>query len=309
MNPHSSSAPVTEVLRQFTQSTKDCGCVIAKLAEGTHANVYGIRSGSNRPIWQTHHALVVKLYKLTGTPNFQFMREQYDSLSGLYAAVDGSVINGWKVFAPEPLYLCKSPPALVMSMVPGQKLSLYLDSGDDASFAKLDSLPRVIIAAMESYWSVGQTHGDLNFDNILCDIAERSVSFVDVGVPTTSFLSEEVTWHLASHDLGYMLFETGVRVKSTFRDLASRARHERFAESVLRAFIETIAPFEDKRRLLDEIQGCARGHLKTLELSWSPHGLWHAVVRSVASRRIDRLLAKLRTDARVSSTRHAPAAC
>jgi hypothetical protein len=166
----------------------------------------------------------------------------------------------------------------------------------------------VIIAAMEKCWLVGQTHGDLNFDNILCDLADRALSFVDMGVPTTSLLGEDSTGccHPASQDLGYMLYETGAKVRSTFGKPSSRLRKERFAECVLRAFIETIAPREDKQRLLDEIHACARVHLKSLDLSLSPHGLWHAFVRSAASRCIDRLLAGLRTDARAASSEHAP---
>jgi hypothetical protein len=308
MSPQSSSASVTEVLQQFMQGSKDCGWFIEDLAEGVHANIYSVRSQNNKPIWQTHHALAVKLYKPAASPDARFVREQFEALSRFYSAVDGCIIDGWKVFAPAPLYLCRSPPAVVMSMVPGRRLCHYFDAGDDASSAIMDSVPSAIIAAMERCWSVGQTHGDLNFDNILCDLADRALSFVDMGVPTNSLLGGDSTGccHPAAQDLGYMLYETGAKVRSTFGKPSSRLRKERFAECVLRAFMETIAPREDKQRLLDEIHACARVHLKSLDLSLSPHGLWHALVRSAASRCIDRLLAGLRTDARVVSGGHAP---
>ena len=149
---------------------------------------------------------------------------------------------------------------------------------------------------MERCWSVGQFHGDLNFDNTLCDIANRGLSFVDLGLPTNSFpFGDDVPrrWYPASHDLAYMLYDTGMRVKSTIGNPKARLRQQLFAESTLRAFIETIGPFEEKQRLLDEIEACARVHLKGLFPS-SPRELWRMIVKKIAARRIDAILLRLK---------------
>jgi O-antigen/teichoic acid export membrane protein len=300
MGSHSSSAAVTRVLQQFTQSSKDRGWVIEQLDEGVQAKVYAVRSQNRQPIWQTYGDLVIKLYKPEAAPNVELVRAQFDSLSRLHAALNGRTINGWKTYTPAPLYVCESPLALVMTVIPGAMLGLCLETGDNVTPEILESVPRAVVAAMETCWSMGQLHGDLHFDNILCDIVNRELSFVDLGVPANSFfLCDDVTkrWYPASHDLAFMLFNTVVRVKSTVGKPGARLRQQMFAESVLRVFIETIGPFEEKQWLLDEIHAGARAHLKSLDLSLSPRGLWHLLLRPVVSRRIDRLLARLRADA------------
>jgi hypothetical protein len=151
---------------------------------------------------------------------------------------------------------------------------------------------------MERCWSVGQLHGDFNFDNILCDIANRGLSFIDLGLPTNSFfLGDDVPrrWYPASQDLAYMLYDTGVRVKSTIGNPKARLRQQLFAESTLRAFIETISPLEEKQRLLDEIEACARVFLESLRPS-SPRELWRMIVKKIAARRIDKILLRLKAE-------------
>jgi O-antigen/teichoic acid export membrane protein len=309
MGPHSSSAAVTRVLQQFTQSSKDRGWIIEQLDEGMQAKVYAVRSQNRQPIWQTYRDLVIKLYKPEAAPNVELVRAQFDSLSRLHATLNGRTINGWKTYSPAPLYVCQSPLALVMTGVPGEMLSLCLETGDNLTPEVLESMPRAVVAAMETCWSLGQLHGDLHIDNILCDIVNRDLSFIDLGVPANSYFPcNDVTkrGYPASHDLAFMLFNTGVRVTSTIGKPGACLRQQMFAESVLRVFIETIGPFEEKQWLLDEIEACARAHLKSLDLSLSPRGLWHVLLRRVASRRTDRLLARLRTDLGVPSDGHDP---
>jgi hypothetical protein len=48
--------------------------------------------------------------------------------------------------------------------------------------------------------------------------------------------------------------------------------------------------------MLDEIQACAREHLKTLDLSWSPRGLWCVLLKQIASRRIDAMFGRLKAE-------------
>jgi hypothetical protein len=309
MGPDSNSVPAIQVFRQFTKSSNERRWAIEQLGEGEQAHVLVIRSLDQQPVWHTHGSLAIKLYKPAATQNSEMVREQFDQLCRLHAALDGRFIDGWKMFVPKPLYICASPLALVMTVVPGRALSLCLKDGDHATSEMLESAPRAIGSAMERCWSAGQLHGDLNLDNILCDIANRGLSFVDLDLPTNpSLLGDNVPrrWYPASYDLAYMLYDTGMRVKSTFRNPKARLRQQLFFRNVLRTFIETIGPFEEKQRLLDEIHACARAHLKSVDLSLSPRGLWNVLLRRVASRRIDRLLAGLRTDSGIPSDGHDP---
>ena len=81
------------------------------------------RGTSNRS-GKHYRSLVIKLYKPAAAPNVELVRRQFEALSRLHAAVDGRIINGWKISSPAPLYVCASPLALVMTMVPGRTLSL-----------------------------------------------------------------------------------------------------------------------------------------------------------------------------------------
>jgi len=300
MGSDSRSAPLTRVLQQITQSSEHPGWLIEQVDEGVQAKVYAVRSQNRQPIWQTYNNFLIKLYKPDAAPNVELVRAQFDSLSRLHAVLNGRTISGWKTFTPAALFVCESPLALVMTEIPGTMLSLCLETGDNVTPEVLESVSRAVVTAMETCWSMGQLHGDLHLDNILCDIVNRDLSFIDLGAPP-NFLSlcDNITkcWYPASRDLGFLLFNTAVRVRSTIGKPRARLRQHMFVENVLRVFIETIGPFEDKQALLDEIHACARAHLRSLDLSLSPRGLWHLVLRPVTSHRIDRLIARLRTDA------------
>ena len=90
-----------------------------------------------------------------------------------------------------------------------------------------------------------------------------------------------------------MLHDTEVRLKRDIGHPGARARKQRLTESVLRAFIETIGPFEERQLLLNEIQALTRVRLRGLDPSWSPRGLGHVLVRRVAFHRIDPILGRL----------------
>jgi hypothetical protein len=101
-----------------------------------------------------------------------------------------------------------------------------------------------------------------------------------------------------------MVYDLGVDIKSTSRLVLFRK--QLFAKSVLRAFLSTIGPFQERLRLLEEIQAYALAELNKLDFSWSIRGLYHVLQRQIASRRIDRLLAGLRTSARISGDQQVP---
>src|SRR5207245_11795585 len=91
-----------------------------------------------------------------------------------------------------------------------------------------EAIARTVGAALERCWSVeARIHGDLNFDNLLCDVEGRCLSFVDPGVLDSASLCSEVgrRWYPASRDLAHLLYETGVTVKRMFGNAGAR-RHQ-----------------------------------------------------------------------------------
>ena len=72
-------------------------------------------------------------------------------------------------------------------------------------------------------------YGDLSFNNILCDVVVKSLSFVDPGGQENG-LHCDVTgrWYPASHDLAYLLYDTGATVKDTLGNPRARWRKTDF---------------------------------------------------------------------------------
>jgi O-antigen/teichoic acid export membrane protein len=292
-------APVIHALQQLTQGSDDSGWAISRHGEGDHATVFMIHSKDSRPIHQGRHSLVVKLYKPEAALNVENVQAQFDSLSKLHAALNGRVIDGWSISVPEPLSICKSPLALAMTMVSGRNLYSWTATGDDLTPEALDAVARIAVGAIGECWGLGQIHGDLALQNILCDFQAKNLSFVDGGTPESCLACHDVgeQWPPAVRDLAHILSDVVTDVKSSIGNKNARLRRRLFARSALRAFLETVGPCGRKQRLLREIRVCTLAHLaELLEPSWSPQGLWRRLVKQIAVRRLDAILDRMKVE-------------
>jgi O-antigen/teichoic acid export membrane protein/tRNA A-37 threonylcarbamoyl transferase component Bud32 len=289
-------AEIFLVLQQMTRARNFSDWVIEQLDQGLQADIYAVRCADcRRPVWQSYGNVAIKLYKPGASPGIVLARCQCESLSWLHTALNGSNVYGWKISVPAPLYICASPAALVMSMVPGKTLSFWLGR-DDVSPDVLHSLAYAVIAAVNRSWTSGHLHGDLTFDNILCDIEARHISFVDAGIRTICPFRDDVAnrWDPPSHDLAHMLYDVGVSVITTIRHPIASRRKQVFAENLVRAFIETIGSPEERQSQLGEIQSCARVHLMVRErVSRSLHNLYAGFQTRVGLRRIDKMISRV----------------
>jgi hypothetical protein len=134
--------------------------------------------------------------------------------------------------------------------------------------------------------------------NILWDPADRVVSLIDVDTSAGVSVGDGVPkeWYPASLDLAGVLFDVGTDIRTADRRVASRK--QMFAESVLSAFLTMVDAPEEKRMLIEEVRAFTRAELEALDVPWSPRGLYRLLQRRVATRRIDRLLARVLADAR-----------
>ena len=295
-------APAIRVLQKFTRTFDSSGWEIARLGEGDHATVYAVRSKNRQPIWRTYHNLVIKLFKPEAGLNPEMVGAQFRSLSRLHAALHGQACDGWEISGPKPLHVCESPLALIMTAVSGKDLKSRAATDDDLTPDVLESIGRAFVAAMQKSWSRGQLHGDLGLQNILYDIEARNLSLIDPGTLESCSVCNETdkSWRPAVLELGHILRDLGTDVRDMIGNPIARLRRQIFAESALRAFLETIGPLEEKQRALHEIRACAQAHLwKVLELSWSLRGLWHRILRQVVVRRMDSMLDGLRAELEV----------
>jgi O-antigen/teichoic acid export membrane protein len=289
--PEDGHASVVGVLQKLTHSSTESDWDIRPLGEGHQGRIYVVGSRGGTPIWRGHRDLVVKLYKLDGADVADTARQQFDAQARLHSAVNGKSVEGWKTRAPLPLYVSVSPPALVMTMTAGLQICQSLVRDSDPSPGMLDSAARAIVTVMRPYWADGCLHGDLSFRNILWDRAGRVLSLIDVDPTAVARNGVPNEWYPASLDLAGVLYDVATDIRTFDRRVASSKWM--FAESVLSAFLTTMRAPEEKRRLIEEIRACARAELETLCLPWSLRGLYHLIQRRVATRRIDRLLARV----------------
>jgi O-antigen/teichoic acid export membrane protein/tRNA A-37 threonylcarbamoyl transferase component Bud32 len=294
------SLAVVAVLQRLTHGRDPNDWVIERIDEGLQADIYATRRRDYRgPVLKTYSSVAIKLYKPAAPLDLELVRRQFESLSRLHAALNGSRVHSWKISIPTPICVCDSPLALVMLVVPGKTLSFWLEHGS-LPCEVLCSLPDVIIAAMNRLWSIGQVHGDLTFDNILCDIRARDLSFVDPGMRTICPLRDDLTarWTPPAHDLAHMLYDVGTSVLSALVNPVAFFRKQAFAESLIRAFIATIGPSKEKRSQLEEIRACVWVHLMGLGAgSHSLRKVYQRLQRQVGLRRVQKIIKRMSLEA------------
>jgi O-antigen/teichoic acid export membrane protein len=291
------SASALQVIGQFTQCSPCADCVVTRLGEGDHATVVSVRRSDAQPVWQAQESLVLKLYKPEAGLNAEMVQAQFGMVLKLHAALHGHSIGGWKIFAPEPLFLCAAPPALIMTMAPGKDLNSRTAKGGRLSPQVWRGAARAVVGALQESWKLGQTHGDLALQNILCDIDAKIISFIDGGTHEHCRTCHENSkgWSPAALDLAHILSDVVTDVKRTIGNKGARLRREMFIESALQTFLETARTSEEKQKQLREIQNCARVHVEELlEHSVSPRGLWRGIVRLIALRRLDAMFEQLK---------------
>jgi hypothetical protein len=306
MSRPSNAEAVTQVLQQFTERDEERRLEITQIDVGSQAHIFTVQSLEQQPSWAVHDGLVVKLYKQDGACGAAAAFEQRDALLVLHQAIHGLTVHGWKIFVPEPLHVSEAPPALVMTMVPGRKLNLCLERGERFGGETMVSAAQAIASAMQRCWSTKVVHGDLAFHNILCDVRARTLSFVDAGALANCCKCEGAirNWNPAVHDLAHILCDVSTNVKHALVNRGADARNQHFSGSLLRAYIESIGPDEEKRRMLDELRDCTQCHIRAIGSSISPHGLWHVITRWIALRRVDAVLFQMRTQISVPLDLH-----
>jgi len=287
------------VLKTLTQTS---GCeepTIARLGEGDHAIVYEIQSKDGKPLWRSYSDLAIKVYKPDVGLSLEMVNEQFASAARLHRALDGRIVSGWKISIPKPLYICTSPMALVMTAVPGKSLKSSTVTDDDLTPDVLNDIGHAFITAMQESWSRGELHGDLALRNILCDIHGKNLSLIDPGTQESCSVCNDVTkvWRPAVLELAHVVRDPGVGIRELIGFPIARLRRQIFAESVVRCFLETIGPFDEKQRTLHEVRTCVQSHLwKFLKWSCSPRGLVEWLEGQIVFRRIDSMFDRLQSE-------------
>jgi len=284
------------VLEDVTKVSGYSHCEIKRIGDGSQAEIFSINSTNGEPIWRVSHSLVVKIYKAEAALMLEAVQAQFEALSRLHAALDGLHINGWKILVPRPLYVCKAPLALVMTAVPGERIDACISKGDSLTFQVFPDAARVAATAMQACWSRGRGHGDFGIQNLLFDVGNKDLSFIDAGTVDScnTCNSGGARQNATVGDLAHLLSSVTTDVMDLVNSQSTRLVKELFAENILLAVIENVDSEEEKERLLNEIWDCFQEHLpEWLEQSWSPKGMVHRFGAQIARNRVRSIIERV----------------
>jgi thymidylate kinase/O-antigen/teichoic acid export membrane protein len=285
---------VAKVLDQFATIPPDRDLMIEQIGVGREAIVYVAYDANDRTIWPTHHRVIVKLYKPVAGLTIERVLGQHQALIQLHRAINERTFNGWQISTPKPLYVCRSPLALVMTAVSGEPLSSCLNFDETVPTEILDSMPLAIVNAMDTRWAEGSSHGDLQLHNILCNIPARELAFLDADINPDNgerLLGPDKRWHAAAHDLADLVYEASVTILNPLSRPGMRMGQQRFTATILQAAINMAGSAEQQHMLLDAVATLAHQKVEFhVRPSRSIAGLWHVVLRQFAVRRIDAIV-------------------
>ena len=270
---------------------------IERLDEGTQAIVYAARSTA--PLFSASEGarVIVKLFKPEAAADLEALRGEARMLSRRRAAMNGAIIDGWRIVVPESLQVCAAPLAIVMTEAPGASLFNWTKTGEGLTPDVLERIAEATIASVRNLWARGELHGDFSLQNILCDAPNRTLAFIDFGTldDCAPCCGGNGPWSPAARDLAHLLSDVASDVRRSLGSPKAPRRRRFFAAKALRAFLRPLGSPEEKHRALNEIENCAWAHVEGLfDLSLSPRLPWRLSVKFITTRRVAALLAEAR---------------
>jgi hypothetical protein len=266
---------------------------VVRLGDGDHAIAFLITSTDAVPAWQGRRKIVVKVFKTDAGIDREAAEMQFEALTRLHHALDGLVADGWTISAAKPIVFNEKPLAIVMSAVGGKHF-------DHCGWQpqSLKEAARAFVIAMKAYWLSGQTHGDLGLQNVLFDLDEKRIDFIDPGT-LESCPSCQVTLkgqHAAAIDLGHLLADLARDRVHRRGPSAVRRHRQAFIENALSAALADVGSAPEKTTFLTELGKSVDAHLEDLAAqAHGPKRLWHRAVlpvkRKCAHAVLDRIAA------------------
>ena len=286
MGDHSAAQPIVESLVQ----EYDRNATIRNtrlLAASTQAKVFLVDlRGRPKPV-------IAKVFREHWPGVDAALDDEFESLALMVDAFRDAEVDGWRVTAPEPLSRSSTPPALLMTAVPGIPLEKLLPK---LTASERDDLARRVCEALVAYWSSARRIvADVTLSNILADSETRQLAFVDPGLPIPEFSCSGVSSEFApsSRDLAYLLshvYATNVRT----RLLAGRRACIRaaFATEVARHYAAEHLTRNELPSFFAEVGSCAATYVALIPAG-GPLEPWRRYVRRQTMRRLTLTLDQL----------------
>lgn len=281
-----------EALRLVSAQTPLSDWRIKRSGEGSDGVVYFAQSVSGHRFGADE--LVVKVWK----SDHASAGAQAAKLSRLSAVFDGAGVGSWRLLSPRPLATSMTPPAMVMTCVPGRDLNRWMADGEELTPVLIDEIADVTVHALRRCWSRGENHGDLALQNILCDLEAKCLSLIDAETRDEIPGGRGDAGAMAAADLAGLLSDVAADVKASIGNAAARQRRQHFVKRVFRRYLDTLQSKREKLELLRDVAGGARTTIEGwLPRTLTPRGLWRCAVRAVALRRLRRLIAEVEAEA------------
>ncbi|MCH7729040.1 MAG: hypothetical protein IH991_21540, partial [Planctomycetes bacterium] len=290
---------VARILGQFANGS-DADWDIRPLGTGGEASVFSVQRIDGMPVWQSFSELAVKVFAQNSNPEERMVQNEFDSLQRLHDGLDGKEFDGWLFQSPRPLIASDEHAALVMTPVHGTRLQYLLLHVNQETSELLETIASPLIKALQPLWHENDwLHGDLNFENLLCDLPNKRISLVDPGTANEFWHCQNIGTGScsASRDLAYMIFDV---CTSTVRNSVV-GRHRgfrlvRLVEQMLCFYLGQLDAASDRESQIDEIHDCVQLHFKHYRACGSRFDPWRHFVGQVASRRINRILERAKVE-------------
>jgi hypothetical protein len=193
-----------------------------------------------------------------------------------------------------------------MTAVPGKPILQSSGRNEYPGPHESDRLACAVVLALNELWCHGLQHGDLNLENVLTDSSEKTISLIDPGEPATLCEAGNIEdpWYHASCDLGHLLYEEATKLRRFIGRRGLRKRRMEFVSAVLCAKLNSVAEPSAKMSFVTQVRNVGHAHFVMLQWSWSPRGLWRRLLKPIAARRIDRLVAHVLRTLQLPAAKH-----
>jgi O-antigen/teichoic acid export membrane protein len=277
---------------------------IRKLGEGDEGVVFGVSFVPDST--GAHPPLAIKLYKPAPACTVETVRVRFNALAACREALVGHAGTEWRAMVPVPLLVSAVPLALVMTAVPGRPILQSFGGNEYPWPHQSDRLACAVVSVLEELWSRRLQHGDLNLENMLMDASKKTISLIDPSEPA-SFCeagNSDDPWYHASCDLGHLLFEEATKLRRFIGRRGLRKHRMALINAILCAKLNSVAGLSAKVSFVTQVRNFGHAHFVMLQASWSPRGLWRMLLKTIAARRIDRLVANVLRTPQLPAAKH-----
>jgi len=248
---------------------------VEKIGDGRQSEVFKIVFSEKKL------TLAIKVYKCVNSNTKEILENEYKLLKIANELFCSKHYKGWKFDSPKPYLKCEKYHSIIMYYVDGVTLSSLL-CNRKLPTCLIKEIAHAVANGMMLYWHNNkQLIGDVNLNNIICDIKNNKITFIDLGIPNKHFYCAgiEKNHYPESRDIGYFLFETCILIVKKRLTLNKGGEDlEKFIEIYL-DYIFSKLNTAYRVQFLSETIACASFHEKRVGNKFTLFYVWHKLLK------------------------------